>query len=453
MNSTERQYIRCVNKILVIGAGRSSLYLIEYLNLYAQSHSYQILVCDQNTSAIEHSLSHITGIQYLQLSIQNESAIEPYIQSAQVVVSLLPAFLHIQVAKLCLKHKTHLATASYISPEMKALDAEVKQHDLIFLNEMGLDPGIDHMSAMHLFDQIKQKGGKITGFKSYCGGLVADEDDGDNPWRYKFSWNPRNVILAAQGGEALYLQDHQQKALTYQAVFKTIQLIEVPGYGLLEAYANRDSVSYKTLYGLDDVADLLRGTFRKPGYCKAWSTLIDLGLTDTNKIYAFAPNSNLRDFYQQVANWSIQSEMDLLNFVHGDEILCKQLLYIGCLSDQPLPILQGCAADILEAILVQKWALRATDKDLVVMLHDVAYTLHGKAYHHYSSLVLKGEDAHKTAMAKTVGLPLAIGVKLILEKAFQERGVMAPMCPSIYEPVLRELSSFGIVFQDTHSEA
>jgi saccharopine dehydrogenase-like NADP-dependent oxidoreductase len=453
MNSTERQYIRWVNKILVIGAGRSSIYLIEYLHQYAQNHQYQIVVCDQNTTAIQNSLSHLNGIDYLQLSIQDESAIEPIIQCSKVVVSLLPAFLHIQVAKLCLKYKTHLATASYISPEMKALDAEVKHNDLIFLNEMGLDPGIDHMSAMHLFDQIRQSGGKITGFKSFCGGLVADEDDGDNPWRYKFSWNPRNVILAAQGGEAIYLQDHQQKSLHYNEVFNTIQAIEVPGYGLLEAYANRDSVSYKTLYGLDDVKDLLRGTFRKPGFCLGWDTLIQFGLTNTEKVYAFEPNTSLREFYQRICNWSIQSETDLINLVNGNELLCKQLLYIGCLSDQSLPKLEGSAADLLEAILVQKWALRATDKDLVVMMHDIAYTLNGKAFHHYSSLVLKGENAHKTAMAKTVGLPLAIGVKLILENAVQERGVLTPMYPSIYLPVLKELAVLGIVFHDSLVEA
>ena len=440
-----------MKRILVIGAGRSSLYLIEYLQQYCIKTEGLLIICDQNTEAIESLLSSKDAIEYHQLSIQDQSLLEPLIQSADIVVSLLPAFLHVQIAEKCLEFNKHLATASYISPQMRDLHEAANAKGLVFLNEMGLDPGIDHMSAMCLFDQIHAKGGEITGFKSFCGGLVADEDDGDNPWRYKFSWNPRNVVLAAQGGDAHFLKDGQEMALTYQEVFDQIELIDVPGYGSLEAYANRDSLSYIQLYGLEGVNDLIRGTFRKPGYCKAWQTLIQFGLTDDQIHLSLPPTTTLSMFYQQVSGLTYQNTLALNSLLNGDQALLQKLLYIGFMSDDVLDKTTGTAASILESILVKKWMLCPQDKDLVIMLHDVAYTLNGQTHHQYSSLVLKGEDAHRTAMAKTVGLPLAIGVKMILEGRMHETGVLAPMHKSIYEPVMLELSSLGIVFNESHT--
>lgn len=435
--------------ILVIGAGRSSLYLIEYLQQYCIETSGRLLICDQSTQGIESLLKSKAAIEFHQLSIEELVSLEPLIQKADVVVSLLPAFLHVQVAESCLKFNKHLATASYISPQMLDLHEAAKNKALVFLNEMGLDPGIDHMSAMCLFDQIHAIGGKITGFKSYCGGLVADEDDGNNPWKYKFSWNPRNVVLAAQGGAAHFLKHGQETVLSYHEVFDQIELINVPGYGLLEAYANRDSLSYLHLYGLEGVSDLLRGTFRKPGYCSAWQTLIQFGLTDDHTILSFSPTTTLKSFYQSVSACPYQNVSELLSLLNADEALLEKLLYIGFMSEEILPKTSGTAASILESILVNKWVLKPHDKDLVVMLHDVAYTLNGQSHRQYSSLVLKGEDAHRTAMAKTVGLPLAIGVKMILEGRIKETGVLAPMHKSIYEPVMSELSHLGIVFRET----
>ena len=439
-----------MKRILVIGAGRSSLYLIEYLQQYCIKTEGLLMICDQNTEAIESLLSSKDAIECHQLSIQDQSLLEPLIKSADIVVSLLPAFLHVQIAEKCLKFNKHLATASYISPQMQDLHEAANAKGLVFLNEMGLDPGIDHMSAMCLFDQIHAKGGKITGFKSYCGGLVADEDDGDNPWRYKFSWNPRNVVLAAQGGAAHFLKHGQETVLSYQEVFDQIELIKVPGYGPLEAYANRDSLSYLHVYGLEGVSDLLRGTFRKPGYCNAWQTLIQFGLTDDHTILSFSPNTTLKSFYQTVSGCAYQNVSELSSLLNADEALIEKLLYIGFMSEEFLPKTSGTAASILESILVNKWILKPHDKDLVVMLHDVTYTLNGQSHRQFSSLVLKGEDAHRTAMAKTVGLPLAIGVKMILEGRIKETGVLAPMHKSIYEPVMSELSHLGIVFRETH---
>jgi saccharopine dehydrogenase-like NADP-dependent oxidoreductase len=439
-------YLRRVKHVIVFGAGRSSLYLIEYLGEYCYVKGWQLLVCDKDTSYAK-EYAKIEGVEYVTLDIFDTEKVSGLIENSVMVVSLLPATLHIHIAKLCLQHKKHMATASYISEEMQNLDEGVKAAGLIFLNEVGLDPGIDHLSAMQMMDTIRQEGGEITGFESYCGGLVADENDGDNPWKYKFSWNPRNVILAGQGAPAQYLSDKKLKLLPYHQVFKHVETFGVEGYGVLEGYPNRDSLKYMKLYGLGDVSHMIRGTLRKLGYCKAWQVLIDLGMTDDSAVLEFDENTSLNTWFNTYLPTTGQDIwQNLRQYTGCSEAEVGKLIWLGLSSDEKLPLSKGTSAQILEEVLKNKWRLEAHDKDMVVMIHRIKYKKGDSTYVHLATMVLKGESNTHTAMAKTVGLPLAISCKLILENSITERGVLAPVTKDIYEPVLAELQSWGIGF-------
>ncbi|MBX3165711.1 MAG: saccharopine dehydrogenase, partial [Bacteroidetes bacterium] len=333
--------------------------------------------------------------------------------------------------------------------DMKALDNEAKKKNILLLNECGLDPGIDHASAMKIIDEIKQKGGEILSFKSYCGGLVAPESN-DNPWGYKFSWNPRNVVVAGQG-TTQYLQDGELKFIPYNRLFKHIDVIEIEGFGKFDAYANRDSVSYIDIYGLQSVKTMLRGTLRQSGYCNGWQVFVKLGLTDdTSKIYhtdkltytslieAFLPpetgtlKERLKNFIG--SDWNAQTE--------------TMLDYLEIFSNKKIALSEGTPAQLLQALLEEKWKLKAGDKDMIVMQHQFEYKEVNETKHITSSLVVIGKDENHTAMALTVGLPLAITVKNFLTGKFSLSGVQTPVKKEIYEPLLKELEENEIVFSE-----
>lgn len=440
------------NAVSVIGSGRSSVFLIEYLANYCQSNSIPFAVYDRDTTFICHAINPDFHQFIHLLDVSDESAIESVVASSQLVVSMLPAFMHPQVAALCLKHKVNLATASYVSDAMSKLNEDVLKSNLIFINEVGLDPGIDHMSAMKIMDDLRENGAVLNGFKSYCGGLVADEDDGDNPWKYKFSWNPRNVVLAAQGAPAQYLENGKMKIMPYQQIFKSPAICEVADYGQLEAYPNRDSLKYIDLYGLHNVEDMVRGTFRKIGYCHAWQVFVELGMTDDSLVLHLPSNCTMTDWlnmYLPGSNADLKNK--LKNFLNLSDDSISKLDWLGFFSLSPLPITTGTSAQILEEVLKAKWVLGAHDRDLVVMLHQISFVKNGEKCLLESTMVLKGESNTHTAMAKTVGLPLAIACKLILENTIKARGVLTPVTKEIYLPILDELSRFGITFNDTVS--
>jgi saccharopine dehydrogenase-like NADP-dependent oxidoreductase len=439
-----------VKHVVVFGAGRSSLYLIEYLAGYCQSADLQLTVCDRE---IGYAMQHIKNpheVEFVELDIFDTGKVSALVQESVLIVSLLPAALHIHIARLCLSYKKNLATASYISDEMKALDQEVKSNHLVFLNEIGLDPGLDHLSAMQMMDVIRAEGGEITGFESYCGGLVADENDGDNPWKYKFSWNPRNVVVAGQGGPAQYLEGGKLKLVPYHQLFRHVEIFGIEGYGILEGYPNRDSLKYTQLYGLEHVRQMIRGTLRKQGYCRAWQIFVDLGLTDDTTVLEFPGDASLNEW---INTYLPASELDtrenLQQYTKAPESEMGKLSWLGLFGDHKLPLSKGTSAQILEEVLKQKWKLQDEDKDLVVMLHRITYKKAGKQFIHQATMVLKGESSTHTAMAKTVGLPLAIACKLLLENKVQSKGVIAPVMKEIYEPVLEELAKFGILFSET----
>jgi saccharopine dehydrogenase (NADP+, L-glutamate forming) len=443
-----------MKNILIIGAGRSSSALIKYLLNHSKEFNWKVKVGDSQIEFAKSKVQNHPNGEAIKFDINNEKDRETEIDWADVVVSMLPATMHINVAKDCLRLKKHLVTASYVSKEMAQLNEEVKSAGLLFLNEVGLDPGIDHMSAMQIINEIKAKGANIISFKSFCGGLVAPESN-DNPWGYKFTWNPRNVILAGQG-TAQYIEENELKYIPYNRIFTQIEPIVFDGIGTFDAYANRDSLSYREPYGLKSIPTLLRGTLRYAGYCRSWNVFVKLGLTDDsyilneieNKTYSELINSFLPKLQGSLKNRLIQ-------FMGQDASLkdIEPIEWLGMLDgSEKIRLKLGSPAQILQDLLERKWMLKPQDLDLVLMQHLFEYILDGRRYKITSSLVVKGIDQTYTAMANTVGLPAAICVKLLLTDKIKSTGVIIPVSEEIYEPVLKELISHNIVFQETETE-
>lgn len=439
--------------ILVLGAGRSSAQLISYLSSQAIQFQWQVTVGDLVLEAAQRQVIDSIGKAVL-FDINNIEASTLTIREAHVVVSLLPAHLHIEVAKICLKEGKHLITASYVTDVMQALDAAARQKQLLFLNECGLDPGIDHMSAMQVIDGIHERGGVLTSFESFTGGLIAPETDPGNPWRYKFTWNPRNVVMAGQG-TAKYLQDGGYKYIPYQQLFTRTIPIQVPGLGAFEGYANRDSLKYQHTYGLSGIKTLLRGTLRYAGYCQAWNVLVQLGCCDDT--YALESVSSLthRKF--------IELFLDGKSSVSVEDKLCRtfgitkqsdaftRLQWSGFFADEPVGLRTGTPAQVTEHILNKKWRMLPGDKDFIVMWHRFRFTVQGKEKEIQAWLSATGVDEINTAMAKTVGLPLGIAAKLVMQGKIKRTGVTIPDFKELYEPVLKELATEGIALQEQES--
>ncbi|MEN9684354.1 MAG: hypothetical protein RLZZ28_140 [Bacteroidota bacterium] len=424
--------------IVLFGAGKSATVLIDYLKDTATKKQWLVSIADINLSAIQAKLGNHSLVTAVELSIDDKEKRAALIASADVVISLMPPSLHLIVAMDCLLLGKHLLTASYVDDKLRLLAEEIKSKDLLFLSEMGLDPGIDHMSAMQLIHRIKKLGGKIISFKSHCGGLVAPESD-NNPWHYKFSWNPRNVINAGKAG-AIFKEKGTIQNTPYEELYANCAEVFVEGLGQLAYYPNRDSLSYISLYGLEETGTFIRTTLRYPAFCSGWKTMIDLGLTDE----ATAVNT---EGLSTAAFW--KHAFAEKNIHLGTELLKQQFDYLG-LHEETLINKGVCSkADILQWILEKKWALNENDKDMIVMLHQIDYVVEGKCATVNSSLVVKGEDVLRTAMAKTVGLPLGIAATLLLEGKIISRGLRIPDFEELYQPVLQELESYGIAFRDS----
>ncbi len=438
-----------MKNILVIGAGRSTVYLIDYLLDNAKTENWHITVGDMDLSLAAAKVHGHDSAKAIAFDINNAELREEEIKKADLVISMLPAFMHGEVAKDCVRLGKHMATASYVSDQMKSLDDEAKQKGIILMNEIGLDPGIDHASALKVIDEIKHKGGKVHTFKSFCGGLVAPESN-DNPWGYKFSWNPRNVILAGQS-TAQFLENGDIKYIPYNRIYTQIETIEVDGYGKFDAYANRDSIGYKDVYELNDVKTMLRGTLRMPGYCKAWNAFVKLGLTDDSwKIHGSEKMTwaQLINAFLPEGEGRPATKMKKFLGKEADKEVLEKLKWLGIYEKTPIKLKDATPAQILQDLLEKKWLLGANDKDMIVMQHYFGYTLNGKEKAIVSSLVVKGKDQVHTAMAKTVGLPLAITVKNILNGTIKATGVQMPTSKEIYEPLLKELEKFDVVFTE-----
>jgi len=419
--------------VLILGAGRSSGYLIDYLLKYSDEMNTQIWVADVDEKLAKTKIgNHPNGLTK-SIALDDSYAIPNLVSKADFVVSMLPAPMHVRVAQACILYKVSMATASYATSEIRALDQQAKDAGITIMMECGLDPGIDHMSALQLINVLKEKGGVVTSFKSYCGGLPAPESN-DNPLHYKISWAPRNVVLAGQGGDAIYRENGHAVNVSYLELFKQVETISVPGLGNLESYPNRDSLSYEKFYGIEGVLTLLRGTLRFPGFCNIWHKLVESGYTDDDF------NINQLDVN------SYKALTAALDKHHVLENIKEEAEWLGLYSEKVMPPNVSTPAMVLQHVLEDKLMLKHGETDMIVMQHQIGYTLHNEAKHIHSTLVLKGENVTKTAMAKTVGLPLAIAVKRMLRKEFDHTGVQIPIHPSLYIPVLEELASNGITF-------
>lgn len=441
-----------MRRILIVGAGRSASSLIRYLLSKSESERLHIVVADLSLALAERKTEGHPNATPLALNIFEIEERKAAIQNASIVISMLPAYLHIEIAKDCLEFKKHLVTASYISDAMQELDEEAQKNNLIFMNEIGLDPGIDHMSAMKVIDEIRAKGGKMLLFESFCGGLVAPESD-NNLWNYKFTWAPRNVVLAGQGGAAKFIQEGTYKYIPYGSLFRRTEFLEVEGYGKFEAYSNRDSLKYRSIYGLDDILTLYRGTIRRVGFSKAWNMFVQLGMTDDSYIMEDTENMSYRQFTNSFLPYhptdSVEIKMRLMLRIDQDDIMWDKLLELDLFNaNKKVNLPNATPAQILEKILSDSWTLEPDEKDMIVMYHKFGYEINGDKRQIDSKMVCTGDDQTYTAMAKTVGLPVAIATLLILNGKITTPGVQLPINKEVYLPILEELESYGVVFYE-----
>lgn len=442
--------------IVLFGAGKSASVLIDFLKQKATEKNWKIVIADANEQVAKEKVGHHDLVMARGISLENETERKALVSEADVVISLMPPHLHRLLALDCLELGKHLLTASYVDDEIRQLHEAVKAKDILFLYEMGLDPGIDHMSAMQLIHQIQKEGGVIHTFHSHCGGLVAPESD-NNPWHYKISWNPRNILLAGKAG-AIFKSDNHIIQTVYENLFNANQIVAVPGMGDYGWYANRDSLSYISTYHLECATDFMRTTLRHPDFIKGWKCITEWKLTDEVTPIQ-TERMSYAQFFQTHINingtkrWKkIVENPDGAILSADEEIVWKQLLFLGIQDNTSINKGESTAADILQSILENKLALSHDDKDMIIMLHEIKYTKHDKEYEVKSSLVVKGNDSIHTAMAKTVGLPLGIAASLLLEGKINERGVHIPAVEGIYTPVLKELENHDICFQEIDIE-
>ncbi|MET0634949.1 MAG: saccharopine dehydrogenase C-terminal domain-containing protein [Chitinophagaceae bacterium] len=442
-----------MKELLLFGAGKSATVLIDYLLGLAVSEKWRLILVDADYELAKAKLGDSLHGEARSFDITQPDKRSAAVLHADLVISMLPPALHRLVASSCLEHSRHLLTASYIDESMRSMEQEISKKGILFLCEMGLDPGIDHMSAMQLIHGIQGRGGHISSFTSHCGGLIAPESD-NNPWHYKISWNPRNIVMAGNSG-AVYKRNNEIFTIPYSGLFEADNRVIVPGHGDFAWYANRDSLSYIPLYGMEETADFLRTTLRHPDFMKGWNYVVKLGLTSEEPFTPGGLPLTYKDWMNHQAR-THTGESNFENFMENK--VDKQFLtlvsnlfnWLGFTSKELLPTSAKNPADVLQSVLESKLQLMPGDKDMIVMLHEFSYAI-GRSQHEIrSSLVVKGDDTRHTAMAKTVGLPLGIAARLLLNGTITRRGLCIPVYPDLYQPVLGELATLGISFVEEH---
>lgn len=441
-----------MRNILIIGAGRSATSLIRYLLEKSEEEKLFITIGDISLQSAQKLINGHPNAKGIKLDVFNDEQRKEAVKNSDLVISMLPARFHIEVARECIEFGKNMVTASYVSKEMQALDEQAKAKGLVMMNEIGLDPGVDHMSAMQVIDKIRAKGGKMLLFESFCGGLIAPESD-DNLWNYKFTWNPRNVVLAGQGGAAEFIQEGKFKYIPYHRLFRRTEFINIEGYGKFEVLANRNSLQYQSVYGLDNILTLYRGTIRRVGFSKAWNMFVQLGMTDDTYTIPDSENLTYREFVNLFLAYSPTDTVELkLRYalkIDQDDLMWEKLLELDLFNkEKTIGITNATPAMALQKILEDKWTLADDDKDMIVMYHKFGYELDGKKHQIDSHMALIGEDQTYTAMAKTVGLPVAIAAVKILNGEIKTPGVQRPIAKEVYEPILKELAENGVVFRE-----
>ena len=444
-----------MKQILVLGAGRMASTLIDYLVDKGQQEQWQVRVADISETLAMEKVRGYANATAVGFDVTDASQLSKEVADASLVISLLPVSFHVSVAKVCLKFRTHLLTASYVTKEMNALHQEAVNKGVLLLNECGLDPGLDHMTAISALDSIRiEKGGHVDSFISYTGGLIAPESD-NNPWHYKFTWNPRNVVLAGKE-TAQFIRNGRYKYIPYHRVFTRLDQVAIAGYGDFEGYPNRDSLKYRELYGLQSVNTMIRGTLRRPGFCQAWNVLVQLGLTDDSYQLEGLSDMTFRDFINTFLYFHPAKSVEdkLCDYLQLDPVgeIMDQLVWLGIFEKTPVGLEQASPARVLQKLLEEKWRLEPEDRDMIVMQHQIGFLVETQYHKLVTSLVVTGDDHNNTAMAKTVGYPLAIAAKLILTDKVGEYGVTLPITPAIYEPIINEIRSLGVeIIEDLYS--
>lgn len=441
-----------MRNIALLGAGRSASSLINYLIEKAVEQDLMITIADREVGHLEDIVKGSDRVKEVVFDVFDDAARLALITSSDLIISMLPARFHIVVAKDCVSQKKNMITASYITDEMRALDEDAKAAGIMLLNEMGVDPGIDHMSAMRIIDKLRGEGADFLQFESFTGGLVAPESD-NNPWGYKFTWNPRNVVLAGQGGAVKFIQEGRYKFIPYHMLFRRTEKLSVEGYGDFEGYANRDSLSYTSIYGLDSIPTMYRGTLRRPGFARAWDVFVKLGVTDDSYVLEDSETLTHRSFINKFLAYNAGDsvELKLMHYlkIDQDSDIMSKLEWLGIFTDEVVGLKEATPAQVLQHILMKKWGLEPDDKDMIVMVHKFGFELNGKRKLITSSMVTIGDDQTYTAMAKTVGLPVGIGALMMLNGVIHKPGVHLPVTSDIYEPVLDELEKNGITFSES----
>lgn len=437
-------------RILLLGAGRSSFSLIKYLIAQLASNNWELTIGDIEVAFLKEKFGSTPDVRIIAFDVFNEEQRNHEITSADLVVSLLPVKFHVIAARVCAAHGINMLTASYVNDEINALDEQFKANGAVCIMELGLDPGIDHMSAMKVLDRIKESGCNLHAFETFTGGLLAPTEE-DNPWKYKFTWNPRNVVLAGQG-MVKFVQEGRLKYIPYHKVFRRTEIIHIPGHGYFEGYANRDSLKYIESYELQGIKTLYRGTLRRPGFCKAWDIFVQLGATDDTFQMENVAQMTHRQFINSFLYFNPHDSVELklahyLNFDMESEEMYK-LKWLGIFDDEPVGLTEGTPAQILEHILKKKWTPGKEEKDMIVMWHKFNFMDNGLPREIQAHMVVTGDNAIETAMAKTVGLPLGIGAKLVLQGKIKLSGIQIPTSREIYKPVLNELEEMGFEFSE-----
>ena len=439
-------------RVVILGAGRSSSSLIRHLLTHADTEGYEVRIGDLDVALAERKAEGHPAASVFQLDAGQPEARRAEVEAADLVISMLPAFLHPEVARDAIATRTPLITPSYLSPEIAAMDAEAKAAGIPILNELGLDPGIDHLSAKAVLDRVAEAGGAMVEFESYCGGLIAPESD-DNPWHYKFSWNPRNVVLAGQGGAATFLSGGSARMVPPHRTFQDVRHIEVGGTAF-EGYPNRDSIAYESIYGLHGIQTLIRGTLRGEGFCAGWDVLVQLGCVRDDAPMEWAAGTSWADWMRTFLPASLGdvSVRDAIAQRYGaDDATLDRLAWLGLFDADAGPaVLKGTPAQVLQSLLEEKWKLQPDDRDMIVMWHRFAYRLDGQMHEVTSSLRLEGRDAVYTGMSDTVGWPVALAAEALLAGKFKDRGVQVPLHRDYYEVILPALEELGVRFEETH---
>jgi len=434
--------------ILILGAGLSSNTLIDYFLERADELNISLRVGDLSPDLASKKTRNHPRATPFRFDINDIVQRNNEIARADLVISMLPARFHPMVAQTCVDYAKNMVTASYVGEDIHVLDRAAREKGVLLMNECGVDPGIDHMSAMQKIDQIREAGLQLIAFESSTGGLVAPGFE-NNPWKYKFTWNPRNVVLAGRDG-ARFLHNSKFKYIPYHKLFRRTEIINVPGLGDFEVYGNRDSLQYRDTYGLHNLETMFRGTIRRPGFCAAWDTFVQLGATDDSYVMENTENMTYREFINSFMAYRVdipvEEKLSRYLDIPADSEMMQRLKWLGVFDDRKIGIGGLSPAKILQKILAEKWQLEPDDRDMILMQHQFDYLKENKRIKVYSTMKYIGTDQHHTAMAATVGLPLAITARLILQGKIDLTGVHIPVMKSVYEPVMKELKTFGIEF-------